>query len=267
MSETMELKHYRALFLSDVHLGTCGCRAGLLLEFLKYNDAETIYLVGDTVDGWRLRRAWHWPQPNNDVVQKLLRMARKGARVAYTPGNRDEFRRDFPGTHFGGVEALADAIHTAADGRRFPVVDGDQVDVVVRRARWLAYFGDWAYVTALSLNNGVNVIRRKLGLAYWPLSAWAKLRVKNAVNFIGKFEETLSAEARPHNVDGVICGHIHHAANHRDWGIQYVNSGDWVEGCTAVAEHHDGSFEAIRWTGKRKHVMGPANIADAHAAA
>jgi len=267
MSETMELKHYRTLFLSDVHLGTRGCQAELLLEFLKYNDAETIYLIGDIVDGWRLGRSWYWPQHHNDVVQKLLRKARKGARVVYTPGNHDEFLRDFLGTHFGGVEVLADAIHTTADGREFLVIHGDQFDVVVRHARWLAYFGDWAYVTALNLNTGVNLVRRKLGLTYWSLSAWAKLKVKNAVNFIGKFEETLATEARRRKVDGVICGHIHHAANHRDWGIQYVNSGDWVESCTAVAEHHDGTFEVIRWLEERKTAESPAKIGHSQAAA
>jgi UDP-2,3-diacylglucosamine pyrophosphatase LpxH len=267
MSETIELKHYRTLFLSDVHLGTRGCQAELLLEFLKYNDAETIYLIGDIVDGWRLGRSWYWPQHHNDVVQKLLRKARKGARVVYTPGNHDEFLRDFLGTHFGGVEVLADAIHTTADGREFLVIHGDQFDVVVRHARWLAYFGDWAYVTTLNLNTGVNLVRRKLGLTYWSLSAWAKLKVKNAVNFIGKFEETLAAEARRRKVDGVICGHIHHAANHRDWGIQYVNSGDWVESCTAVAEHHDGTFEVIRWLEERKTAESLAKIGHAQAAA
>ncbi len=243
-----ESKHYRALFLSDIHLGTRGCQAELLLDFLKYNDAETVYLVGDIVDGWRLRRSWYWPQAHNDVVQKLLRKGRKGARVVYIPGNHDEFLRNFLGTHFGGVEVVDDTVHESADGRRFLVIHGDQFDVVVRHAKWLAYLGDWAYVTALNMNTIVNGVRRRLGLTYWSLSAWAKLKVKNAVNFIGSFEETLSSEAKRRNVDGVICGHIHHAANHTKWGIQYINTGDWVESCTAVAENHDGTFEVIRWT-------------------
>ncbi|WP_026379619.1 UDP-2,3-diacylglucosamine diphosphatase [Afifella pfennigii] len=240
-------QHFRTLFLSDVHLGTRGCQAELLLDFLREHDAETIYLVGDIVDGWRLRRNWHWPQMHNDVVQKLLRKARKGAKLIYVPGNHDEFLRDYLGSHFGGIEVLETAIHEAADGRRFLVIHGDQFDVVVRHARWLAFLGDWAYVTALGANTYVNLVRRRLGFSYWSLSAWAKLRVKNAVNFIGAFEQALAAEAERQGTDGVICGHIHHAAQRQQGGIRYINCGDWVESCTAVAEHHDGRMEIIRW--------------------
>ncbi|WP_321339336.1 UDP-2,3-diacylglucosamine diphosphatase [Breoghania sp.] len=240
-------RHYRALFLSDIHLGTRGCQASMLLDFLRVHDAETVYLVGDIVDGWRLRKSWHWPQEHNDVVQKLLRKARKGARVVYVPGNHDEFLREYLGTHFGGVEVVDSCVHETAAGERMLVIHGDQFDVVVRHARWLAYFGDWAYVTALNVNTALNMVRRKLGFPYWSLSAWAKLRVKNAVNFIGRFEETLAEEARRRGVDGVICGHIHHAADQDTNGIHYINTGDWVESCTAIAELHDGTFELIRW--------------------
>ena len=248
MSDSKYPRHFRALFISDVHLGTRGCQAELLLDFMRFHDAEIIYLVGDIVDGWRLRRAWYWSQAHNDVVQKLLRKGRKGARIIYLPGNHDEFLRDYLGTHFGGVEVVDTAIHETADGRRFLVIHGDQFDVVVRHAKWLAFFGDWAYVTALNVNTVLNRIRRTLGFDYWSLSAWAKLRVKNAVNFIGAFEQALTGEARRQGVDGVICGHIHHAVMHDRFGIDYVNTGDWVESCTAVAEHHDGRFELIRWT-------------------
>jgi UDP-2,3-diacylglucosamine pyrophosphatase LpxH len=237
----------RTLFISDVHLGTRGCQAEMLLDFLRCCDAETVYLIGDIVDGWRLRRAWHWPQAHNDVVQKLLRKGRKGARLIYLPGNHDEFLRDYLGTHFGGIEVRDTDIHETADGRRLIVMHGDQFDVVVRHARWLALLGDWAYTAALSLNTHVNIARRRLGFSYWSLSAWAKLRVKNAVNFIGAFEEALAREAREKNADGVVCGHIHHAAMHSDHGIAYHNCGDWVESCTALVEHHDGRFEIIRW--------------------
>ncbi|QUS58104.1 UDP-2,3-diacylglucosamine diphosphatase [Pseudovibrio brasiliensis] len=240
------------MFLSDVHLGTRGCQADLLLDFLKHNDADTVYLVGDIIDGWRLKRSWYWPQLHNDVVQKLLRKGRKGARIVYIPGNHDEFLRDFFGIHFGGVEVVDQFIHEGANGKKYLVIHGDQFDVVVRHAKWLAFFGDWAYVTALNLNTVLNYCRRKLGLTYWSLSAWAKLKVKNAVNFIGKFEETLVSEAQRQKVDGVICGHIHHAADHETNGIHYINTGDWVESCTAVAENFDGTFELIRWgEGKR----------------
>lgn len=241
-------RHFRTLFISDVHLGARGCQAQLLLDFMRYNDADTIYLVGDIVDGWRLRKRWHWPQAHNDVVQKLLRKGRKGARIFYLPGNHDEFLRDYLGLRMGGVEIIDSAVHEAADGRRFLVVHGDQYDVVVRHAKWLAFLGDWAYNFALWANIYVNLVRRRLGFDYWSLSAWAKNKVKNAVSFIGRYEETLSHEAGKADVDGVICGHIHHATMRQVGDVEYVNTGDWVESCTAVAEREDGTFELIKWT-------------------
>ena len=247
MIETGTPKRYRTIFVSDVHLGTKGCQVDLFLDFLKHNDADRIYLVGDIVDGWRLRSNWYWPQSHNDVVQKLLRKARKGTRIVYVPGNHDEFLRGFYGVHFGGVEVCETAIHEAADGRRYLVVHGDVYDAVIRHARWLALLGDWAYVAALAVSTQINLVRRKLGFTYWSLSAWAKKKVKNAVNFIGRFEETLAAESRKQNVDGVICGHIHSAAHREMDGFVYINTGDWVESCTAVVEHPDGRMEVIQW--------------------
>lgn len=238
---------YRSLFISDVHLGSRGAQAELLLDFLKHNEADTWYLVGDIVDGWRLKKGWFWPQAHNDVVQKLLRKVRKGARMIYIPGNHDEFARDYLGHSFGGVEVVDRAIHVAADGRRLLVIHGDQFDVIVRHARWLAFLGDWAYEAALRFNAVFNRARRALGFGYWSLSAWAKLKVKNAVNFIGDFEETLATEAQKAGVDGIVCGHIHHAAIRRIGAIDYMNSGDFVESCTAIAEHADGRFEILRW--------------------
>jgi UDP-2,3-diacylglucosamine pyrophosphatase LpxH len=238
---------YRTLFLSDVHLGTRGCQAGLLLDFLKHNDAATIYLVGDMIDGWQLKNGWYWPQAHNDVVQKLLRKVRKGVRVIYVPGNHDEFARDYIGSVFGGVEVADHAYHMTADKKRLLIVHGDQFDIVVKHARWLAFLGDWAYTFALWSNRWLNKIRRKLGFTYWSLSAWAKLKVKNAVNFIGAFEAALVEAARRHNADGVVCGHIHHAVIRDIGGITYVNIGDFVESCTAVAEHDDGRLEILRW--------------------
>ena len=248
MSASTESKMFRTMFLSDIHLGTRGCQAELLLDFLRYHDAETIFLVGDIVDGWRLRRSWYWPQAHNDVVQKILRKGRKGSRIIYLPGNHDEFLRDYVGSHFGVVEMADTALHETADGKRMLVIHGDQFDVVVRHAKWLAFFGDWAYSTALGINTWFNIIRRKLGFPYWSLSAWAKLKVKNAVNFIGSFEQALTAEAKRVGADGVICGHIHHAALHDSFGLRYVNTGDWVESCTAIVEHHDGRMEIVQWT-------------------
>lgn len=240
----------RTLFLSDLHLGTKGCQAEKVLEFLRDHEADVIYLVGDIVDGWMLRSGWYWPQAHNDVVQKLLRRARKGARVIYIPGNHDEFLRDFYGTHFGGVEVAENMIHTTADGRRFLVIHGDLFDVVIRHARWLALLGNKAYDFAISANTWFNAARRLLGLPYWSLSQWVKLKVKNAVNFIGEYERTLTAEAARHHVDGVICGHIHHATIRQSDGLTYVNCGDWVESCTAVVEHFDGRLEIIDWTNR-----------------
>ncbi|CAH1665481.1 Ser/Thr protein phosphatase family protein, UDP-2,3-diacylglucosamine hydrolase homolog [Chelatococcus asaccharovorans] len=237
----------KALFISDVHLGTKGCQADLLLDFLRVHDADTIYLVGDMVDGWRLKQKWYWPQAHNDVVQKLLRKARKGCQIIYIPGNHDEFLRDYVGSNFGGVLIMDYAIHEAANGRRYLVTHGDQFDMVVRHARWLAFFGDRAYGFALFVNTYLNAARRRLGLTYWSLSSWAKLKVKNAVNYIGRFEELLASEARRHEAQGVICGHIHHATMHDDYGVRYINTGDWVESCTALVEHYDGRFEIVHW--------------------
>ena len=242
-----ETSRVRTLFLSDTHLGTRGCQAELLLDFLRDYDADTIYLVGDIVDGWQLRSGWYWPQAHNDVVQKLLRKVRKGSHVVYVPGNHDEFLRDYLGTHFGGIEVAESRVHTAADGRRYLVIHGDQFDMVVRHSKWLAHLGDGAYTLALSVNTVLNKLRRKLGLSYWSLSAWAKLRVKNAVNFIGQFETFLTAEARRHGADGVVCGHIHHAAKREIDGLTYLNTGDWVESCTAIVEHYDGRMEVLNY--------------------
>ena len=242
-----EKRRYRTIFLSDIHLGTRGCQADMLLDFLKYNESETLYLVGDIIDGWRLRRSWYWVQSHNDVIQKVLRKARKGTRVIYIPGNHDEAARDYTDLHFGGVAVMMDAIHTGADGRRYLVLHGDAFDGIVKYAKWLAHLGDWAYNIALTLNTWFNRIRRRLGYSYWSLSAYLKHRVKNAVDYISSFETAVAEEARRHQVDGVICGHIHHAEIRDIDGITYCNDGDWVESCTALVEHADGRMEILRW--------------------
>jgi UDP-2,3-diacylglucosamine pyrophosphatase LpxH len=257
---TVENRQFRSLFISDVHLGARGCQADKFLDFLRWHDADTIYLVGDIVDGWALRSGWFWPQSHNDVVQKLLRQARKGVRVIYVPGNHDEFLRDYYGTHFGGIEVSETAIHAGADGRRYLVIHGDIFDLVVTQARWLALVGGKAYDWAIVANRVFNGARRRLGFPYWSLSQWMKLKVKNAVNYIGDFEKALVAEAQRREVEGVICGHIHHAAIHSDFGVRYLNCGDWVESCTAIAEHHDGRFEILTWTDGRKDALVPTAV-------
>ncbi|MFC0008222.1 UDP-2,3-diacylglucosamine diphosphatase [Devosia nitrariae] len=248
MTETRQMRRVRALFISDVHLGMRPSRIGQLTDFLRHHDADTIYLVGDIVDGWRLAKSWHWPSDYNVLVQVLLEKANSGSKVIYLPGNHDEFLREYLGTYFGEVEFVDRTIHTSAQGKTYLVIHGDQFDVVVMHAKWLAHVGDWAYNAALRINMALNWVRRRLGLQYWSLSAWAKQKVKNAVSIIGRFEEALVHEARESGVDGVICGHIHFADMHDRLGIHYINTGDWVESCTAVVENDDGSFELVKWT-------------------
>jgi UDP-2,3-diacylglucosamine pyrophosphatase LpxH len=240
-------RRLRAIFISDVHLGTRTSQVIRLLDFMRAWEADTIYLVGDIVDFWRVRRGPHWPQTHNDVLQKLLHSVRKGARIVLIPGNHDEGLRNFLGMRFGGVEVHRDFVHTTAFGKRYLVLHGDEFDVVVRTAKWLALLGDRGYELALWLNNPLNWLRRHLGLGYWSLSAYLKHRVKKAVAFISAFEEAVANEAHRRGVDGVICGHIHHAADHRFGDIHYLNCGDWVESCTAVVETITGELQVVHW--------------------
>ena len=246
---------YRTIFISDLHLGTRHAQAEAVLDFLRHTDCETLFLVGDIVDNWALRRSWFWAQAYNDVVQKLLRKARKGVRVTYIPGNHDEQFRDFCGQDFGNVKVRMEAMHETADGRRYLVLHGDKFDGVVLYHRWLAVTGDIAYATAIRLNVLFNRLRRRLHLPYWSLSAFLKRRVKRAVEFVGRFEEAVAREARTHGVDGVICGHIHTAEMRRIGHIHYCNTGDWVESCTALVEHADGTLDLIDWTRDRDRLL------------
>jgi len=240
----------RAIFISDLHIGTPGFQAEALLDFLKHHPSDVLYLVGDIVDGWQLRRRWFWPQSHNDVVQKLLRRARKGCRVIYVPGNHDEFARHFVGHAFGGVEVLHDTTHTTAKGLKLWVVHGDHFDGVIQCAKWLAYTGDWLYELSLHLNRHLNTFRARMGWGYWSLSAYLKLKVKKAVNFISDFEVAVAQEAKRRGYDGVVCGHIHHAEIRDVNGVLYCNDGDWVESRTALVEHADGRLEIIHWGGQ-----------------
>ena len=256
MPDTSSAIRCRTAFISDIHLGTRGCQAELLLEFIRELDCETLYLVGDIVDGWKLRSGWFWPQAHNDVVQKILRMARKGVRVVYIPGNHDDRIRDFCGVHFGGLVVARDAIHEAADGRLYLVTHGDEFDGVVQNAKWLAFLGDWSDRGLLALNTHFNRVRRRMGLGYWSLSAFLKHRVKDAIKFIDQFESAMAEEARRRGVHGVICGHIHKAERRDIDGIDYLNDGDWVESCTALAEDFDGTFRIVYWLEARKALTG-----------
>ena len=238
----------RTVWISDLHLGTPGCQAEALLDFLRAVECETLFLVGDIIDGWQLRRSWYWPQSHNDVVQKLLRKARKGTKVIFVPGNHDEFARKYLGHNFGGVDVVTDAVHTLADGRRLWVTHGDHFDGVIQCAKWLAYMGDWAYELTLRINRHLNSLRARVGLPYWSLSRYLKLKVKRAVSYVGDFESAVAREAQSRGVQGVVCGHIHHAEIREIDGVLYCNDGDWVESLTALVEQADGSLHIVEWT-------------------
>ena len=240
-------RRYRAIFVSDIHLGTAGCQAQALLGFLKAHSSDYLYLVGDIVDGWQLRRRWFWPQSHNDVVQKLLRRARKGCKVVFIPGNHDEFARGFLGHEFGGIEVREDAVHTTADGRKLWVTHGDYFDGVIQCAKWLAFLGDNLYEFTLKLNRYLNGLRARLGLPYWSLSAYLKQKVKTALNYVTDFEVAVAQAARAFGHDGVVCGHIHRAEMRDINGILYCNDGDWVESRSALVEHLDGRLELVYW--------------------
>ncbi len=236
---------YRTAWISDLHLGTRGCNAEAVLRFLREVDADTLYLVGDLIDVWSLRRSRYWPQAHNDVIQKILRKGRKGTDLIYIPGNHDEMMRDFLG-EYGNLRIVRRAIHTTADGRRLLVIHGDELDTVIQNVKWLAYVGDVGYQFLLRLNGPVNFLRRLCGLGHWSLSAYVKARVKNAVAFIGEFEKAVVRLAGNDKVDGVLCGHIHSAAVHETPGaVSYYNSGDFVESCTALVENYDGRIELL----------------------
>jgi UDP-2,3-diacylglucosamine pyrophosphatase LpxH len=245
--------HYRAVFISDTHLGTRGCRAEALADFLRRIDCEQLYLVGDIIDGWRLKKSWYWDAAHDEVVRLVLGHARRGTKVVYIPGNHDEILRSWlpefgrPPLEISGIRLLREAVHVTADGRRLLVIHGDEFDSVVRYVRCLAVLGDAAYTAALVLNRYFNAVRRRLGMPYWSISAWLKRQVKQAVKAIDRFEDALAEEARRRGLDGVVCGHIHHAELREMQGVLYLNGGDWVESCTALIECTDGVLEVYDW--------------------
>lgn len=238
---------FRTVWISDTHLGTSGCNAAMLNDFLASIECETLYLVGDIIDGWRLKKGWYWPSSHNDVIRRILKLARKGTRVVYVPGNHDEMFRDYIGMTFGGVELLDEAIHETADGRLLLVTHGDMFDGVVLYARWLAFLGDQAYSMLLSFNRLFNAVRRRLKMPYWSLSSHLKKKVKNAVQYICAFEDVVAREAEHRHVDGVICGHIHSAEIRAFGDVTYYNDGDWVESCTALVEDSQGEITILDW--------------------
>jgi len=260
---------YRAVFISDVHLGTRGCRSDFLADFLRRMSCERLFLVGDIIDGWRLRKSWYWDEQCDEVLRLILRHARDGAEVTYIPGNHDEMFRAWLPLHLeiAGIKLRKDAVHETADHRRLLVIHGDEFDSVVRYAKFLALLGDGAYTLALSVNTWFNALRRRLGYPYWSLSAWLKRQVKEAVKAIGRFEAALAGEARRRSLDGVVCGHIHHAEMRDIGGVLYINDGDWVESCTALVEHHDGRLELVDWVAMNRLSLFTPRAASVPAAA
>lgn len=246
-------RRHRTIFISDTHLGTRGCKAELLADFLAHNDCETLYLVGDIIDGWRLKQRWYWPEAHSRVIHEILRKIDMGTRVIFVPGNHDEAFRPFCGRSIAGIEIAHDIVHETANGKRLLIIHGDHFDGVIAYAKWLALLGDWAYGVALELNEMWSSLRRLFGLSYWSLSAYLKQKVKDAVEYICRFEDAVARETRARGLDGVVCGHIHHAAIKDIGGILYLNDGDWVESCTALVEDARGHMEILHWTSPAAH--------------
>lgn len=238
----------RSVWISDIHLGFRGCSAELLLDFLHHTECQYLYLVGDIIDVWEMKKRMFWPQEHNNVIRTLLGKAKHNTKVVFIPGNHDEVFRDYDGMVFGNVEIRHEAIHTTADNRKLLILHGDEFDSVVKISPMLAKIGSRLYEFLLRANRYVNLIRRKLGFSYWSLAAFLKHKVKNAVQYISNFEEAVAHEAARQGVDGVICGHIHRAEISQLHGIDYYNCGDWVESCTALVEHPDGQMEILTWT-------------------
>ncbi|HWZ48092.1 MAG TPA: UDP-2,3-diacylglucosamine diphosphatase [Herbaspirillum sp.] len=255
---------FRTIWISDVHLGTTGCQAKKLLQFLRATESETLYLVGDIIDGWQLKRRWYWDQVHNNVVQNVLKKARKGTNVIFVPGNHDEAVRQFIGLDFGGIKIRDELVHTTADGKRMLVLHGDRFDGVIACAKWLAYLGDSMYTMILKFNQWFNTWRARAGLPYWSLSQYLKLKVKNAVSYITSFEDALAVEAAKKGLDGVICGHIHKPEIRDIGGIKYCNDGDWVESLTALVEEASGELRLVTCQEimERKHAMQQIKAVD-----
>jgi UDP-2,3-diacylglucosamine pyrophosphatase LpxH len=240
-------RRHRTIFISDTHLGTRGCKAEMLADFLARNSCDTLFLIGDIIDGWQLKRRWYWSAAQTEVVREVLRKVDEGTRVVYVPGNHDEFLRDYCDREFAGVEVIRETIHVTAGGKRLLVLHGDQFDSVITYAKWLAHVGDWAYSAALYLSDMLHGLRRSLGMPHWSLSAYLKKTVKNAVEYISRFEHIVARAAETRGVDGVVCGHIHQAEIRQIGRVLYLNDGDWVESCTALVEDALGNLEIVRW--------------------
>ena len=254
-SDERKFFNNKTIWISDLHLGTRGCQAELLLEFIKYNNSEKLYLVGDIIDAWALKNSWYWPQLHNDVVQKILKKARNGTKVFYISGNHDEIVRKFTPITFGEVKIENQLIHETVDKKKYLIIHGDQFDGVMQYARWLAILGSITYDFLIYFNRYINFFRSKFGYEYWSLSKYLKFKVKNAVKFVSQYQKLIVNYAVHEKVDGIICGHIHSPEDSHLNNVHYINDGDWVESCTALVEHFDGRLEIIHWIEKRKELI------------
>lgn len=239
--------HHRTIWISDVHLGTSTARAERLCDFLKYNSCDTLYLVGDIIDGWRMKKRAYWPQQHINVIRRILTRSKRGTKIVYITGNHDEFLRRYSGMSFGNIHLVDEHIHHSANGKQYWVVHGDAFDAVVFNRKWLAAIGDLAYDIMLKLNLWFNRARSALGMSHWSLSSYLKNKVRNAFSIIANYEATLASECKKRELDGVICGHIHHSDLKEIDGIQYANCGDWVESCTALVEDNEGNLKTLQW--------------------
>ena len=251
---------YRSIWISDIHLGTRGCKAEFLVDFLKHVECDTLYLVGDVIDLWKMKSGWYWPAMHSEVVRRVMDMARRGVRVVFIPGNHDEWFRGYSNSLLAGIEVKSELIHRCADGRQFLVLHGDEFDAVVCSSKWLALLGSEAYDFSLLLNRWFNDFRRRMGFPYWSLSAYLKHSIKNAVSAISSFENALAHAARQRGVDGVICGHIHHAVIRDVDGTTYCNTGDWVESCTALVEDRSGALAVLRWVDQSANLLTESEL-------
>ena len=242
---------FRSIFISDIHLGTRFCQAEELLEFFKFTHSEDLYLMGDIVDGWAIKRKLKWAQSHSDVIQKILRKARKGTNVYYITGNHDDFLRSFLPLHLGdSIQIMDEAEYISLKNERFYITHGDFFDSVTMTKRWLAVLGDMGYDLLLNVNQVLGYLRKKMRYkSYWSLSKYVKDNVKSSISFITDFEQILCDYAKRNGYEGVICGHIHKAEMREIDGIRYLNCGDWVESCTAIVETYEGEFRIIRWLG------------------
>ena len=244
----METQHYRTIWISDLHLGSTQCQADVLLDFLKHNDSEKLYLVGDIIDLWALSKKMYWPTAHNTIIQKVLRKARHGTQVIYIPGNHDENIREYDGYVFGEIVVRNSDVHVTASGQKFLVIHGDEYDTIARYHKWIAKLGSKGYDLLIEINRWLRAVRRLLGFhSHFSLAAYVKFKVKNAVQFISDFEDSIVTTLRDEGLDGVVCGHIHHAELKDMQGFLYINTGDFVESCSAIVELRDGTIQLLHW--------------------